>query len=65
MSIPIEPALPRLCTTMQGMPALPPADPFKASKRRDWRKRGSSGDWVKDRLLWQEEVAYKRALGLN
>ena len=48
----------------QGMPPAPiPTDPVKASKRRDWRKRGSSGNWIADRLTWQEEIGYKKVMG--
>lgn len=35
----------------------------KQQKKRDLQKRGSSGNWIADRVTWQEEIAYKRAMG--
>ncbi|KAL6764835.1 hypothetical protein V8C86DRAFT_2471073 [Haematococcus lacustris] len=47
-----------------GMPALSsPSANHKKHVKRDLNKRGSSGNWVADRITWQEEVAYKRCMG--
>lgn len=36
----------------------------KGSKKRpDFKRRGSSGDWVKDCLTWQEQIQYKVTMG--
>ncbi|KAG0612901.1 hypothetical protein M758_6G061200 [Ceratodon purpureus] len=36
----------------------------KGSKKRpDFKRRGSSGDWVKDCLTWQEQMQYKVTMG--
>jgi hypothetical protein len=35
----------------------------KQQKKRDLQRRGSSGNWIADRITWQEEIAYKRAMG--
>jgi hypothetical protein len=43
-----------------GLQMLPPA---KAAAKRDCRRRGSSGNWIEDRVTWQEEMAYKKAMG--
>eukprot|EP00798_Chlamydomonas_sp_ICE-L_P006037 gene6037-2648_t len=46
----------------KGMPPAPPTN-ANGHARRDWRKRGSSGNWIADRITWQEEIAYKRSMG--
>jgi hypothetical protein len=36
----------------------------KGSKKKPvFRRRGSSGDWVKDCLTWQEQIQYKVTMG--
>lgn len=36
----------------------------KGNKRKpDFSRRSSSGDWARDKLTWQEEVEYRRAMG--
>ena len=35
----------------------------KSHSKRDWHKRGSSGNWIADRITWQEEMGYKRVMG--
>ena len=36
----------------------------RGSKRfPTFRKRSSSGNWIADRLIWQEQLAYKKSLG--
>lgn len=36
----------------------------RGSKRfPTFRKRSSSGNWIADRLTWQEQLAYKKSLG--
>lgn len=42
--------------------ALRPTDPEKG-KKKDLNRRGSSGNWIEDRVTWKEEMAYKRAMG--
>jgi len=32
-------------------------------KKKEYRSRGSSGDWGKDRLVTQEEIEYKKMMG--
>lgn len=34
-----------------------------AKKKRSFRKRTSSGNWLEDRLTWKEQMSYKRAMG--
>lgn len=43
--------------------APPRAQAAKQLKKRDWQRRGSSGNWIADRITWKEEVAYKQAMG--
>lgn len=38
-------------------------DVFKTGKPKVFRRRGSSGDWNRDRLNWKEEWIYKQAMG--
>ncbi|KAJ8903726.1 hypothetical protein NDN08_004826 [Rhodosorus marinus] len=33
-------------------------------KKKRYRTRGSSSNWVRDRLTWKEEMDYKKAVGL-
>ncbi len=35
----------------------------RAQNKRALHKRTSSGDWSQDRLTWQEQVGYKKAMG--
>jgi len=35
------------------------------TNRPRYRRRTSSGDWVRDRLTWREEAAYRKALGFD
>lgn len=37
-------------------------DPSQPPKPR-YTRRGSSGNWIQDRLTWKEEMEYKRAMG--
>jgi hypothetical protein len=38
------------------------ADP-QGGRKKDLNRRGSSGNWIEDRVTWKEEMAYKRAMG--
>ena len=66
--------------TLQGQKHVDPDEIFKqkhiktcnlgdmfgdASKPKYSRPRGSSGNWVQDRVTWQEELAYKKAMGFR
>ena len=33
------------------------------SKKRDFSRRGSSGNWTEDQLTWKEELSFKRRMG--
>ncbi len=33
------------------------------SKKRDFSRRGSSGNWTEDQLTWKEEQSFKRRMG--
>ena len=33
------------------------------SRKREYHKRTSSGDWSRDRMGWAEEALYKKAMG--
>eukprot|EP00884_Botryococcus_braunii_P010461 jgi/Botrbrau1/19416/Bobra.0338s0043.1 len=35
----------------------------QGGKKKDLNRRGSSGNWIEDRVTWKEEMAYKRAMG--
>jgi hypothetical protein len=57
-----------LVEVFAGMPPPPPPDPAKASssrvhKKHDYTKRGSSGNWMSDRITLAEDVQYKKAMG--
>lgn len=60
----LKPAVMSLCPQVfdwqEGLKNLPPA---KAANKRDFKRRGSSGNWLEDRVTWKEEMAYKRAMG--
>ena len=58
----------KTCSLAEVFADMPPALPAattssKASKKRDPNKRGSSGNWIADRITWQEEINYKRLMG--
>ena len=33
------------------------------NKKRDFSRRGSSGNWTEDQLTWKEEMSFKRRMG--
>ena len=33
------------------------------NKKRDFSRRGSSGNWTEDQLTWKEEQSFKRRMG--
>ena len=35
----------------------------KYGNKKDLSRRGSSGNWIEDRVTWKEELAYKKAMG--
>jgi len=40
-------------------------DMFSGASKPKFVKRGSSGNWIEDRVTWQEELAYKKAMGFR
>ena len=42
---------------------LPPGGGAAPSRKREYHKRTSSGDWSRDKIGWQEEAVYKKAMG--
>eukprot|EP00877_Chromochloris_zofingiensis_P004084 jgi/Chrzof1/13677/Cz08g07210.t1 len=40
-----------------------PANVVAKGRKRDFNKRGSSGDWTNDKITWQEEITYKKSMG--
>lgn len=35
------------------------------AKPKNYARRGSSGNWLQDRVTWQEELAYKKVMGFR
>ena len=38
-------------------------DMFRDVTGKSYSRRGSTGNWIEDRVTWQEEIAYKKSMG--